>query len=110
MGSLLALTGTFEDLTSLVMFGSWIFYGLAVVSMMRLRVKEPQRPRPFRTWGYPAVPLLFIIGAAALAVSLWLARPIRSSIGLALILSGLLFYRSWRSESGEPSGEAEPGH
>lgn len=110
MGSLLALTGTFEDLTSLVMFGSWIFYGLAVVSMMRLRVKEPERPRPFRAWGYPAVPVIFVIGAAALAISLWLARPIRSSIGLALILSGLFFYRSWRSETIDSGGETGLAH
>jgi APA family basic amino acid/polyamine antiporter len=97
MGSLLAMTGTFEDLTSLVMFGSWIFYGLAVVSMMRMRVTEPNLPRPFRTWGYPVVPVLFIAGAWAIAASLWLARPVRCSIGLAVILSGLIFYRSWRT-------------
>ncbi len=97
MAGLMALSGTFEDLTSLVMFGSWIFYGLAVVSMLRMRRTEPNLPRPFRTWGYPAIPIIFIIGAAALAVSLWMARPVRSSIGLALILCGLFFYRSWRS-------------
>jgi APA family basic amino acid/polyamine antiporter len=105
MGSLLAMTGTFEDLTSLVMFGSWIFYGLAVVSMMRMRVTEPNLPRPFRTWGYPVVPVLFIAGAWAIAASLWLARPVRCSIGLAVILSGLIFYRSWRTNEApaEPS-------
>ena len=97
MGSLMAMTGTFEDLTSLVMFGSWIFYGLAVISMMRMRRSEPELPRPFRTWGYPVVPVLFVAGAWAIAASLWLARPVRCSIGLAVILSGLFFYRSWRN-------------
>jgi basic amino acid/polyamine antiporter, APA family len=97
MGSVMAMSGTFEDLTSLVMFGSWIFYGLAVVSMMRLRRTEPNLPRPFHTWGYPVVPVIFVAGAWAVAASLWLARPVRCSIGLALILSGLMFYRSWRS-------------
>lgn len=98
MGSLMAMTGTFEDLTSLVMFGSWIFYGLAVVSMMRMRRTEPNLPRPFRTWGYPVIPVLFIAGAWAVAASLWLARPVRCSIGLAVILFGLIFYRSWRMQ------------
>lgn len=97
VAGLMALTGTFEDLTSLVMFGSWIFYGLAVVSMLRMRHTEPKLPRPFRTWGYPVLPIVFILGAAALALSLWIARPVRSSAGLALILFGLVFYRSWRS-------------
>jgi len=97
MGSVMAMTGTFEDLTSLVMFGSWIFYGLAVVAMMRMRSTEPDLPRPFRTWGYPVVPILFVAGAWTVAASLWLARPVRCSIGLAVILSGLFFYRSWRT-------------
>lgn len=95
LGSLMALTGTFEDLTSLFIFATWIFYGLAVVSMMRLRRTEPEMPRPYRTWGYPVVPVLFVLGAIALTVSLWLARPVRSSIGLGLILAGLIFYRAW---------------
>lgn len=99
MASVMALTGTFEDLTSLVMFGSWIFYGVAVAAMIRMRITEPDMPRPFRTWGYPVVPLLFILGAWALAVSMWIDRPVRSSIGLILILSGLFFYRSWRSRA-----------
>jgi amino acid transporter len=109
MGSVMAMSGTFEDLTSLVMFGSWIFYGLAVVSMMRMRRTEPNLPRPFRTWGYPVVPVLFVAGAWAVAASLWLARPVRCSIGLAVILSGLIFYRSWRSRGPlDPSrGEGE---
>jgi len=96
VGSAMALTGTFEDLTSLVMFGSWIFYGLAVVAMMRMRRTEPDLPRPYRTWGYPVVPVVFVACAFTVSASLWMARPVRSSIGLVLILSGLIFYRYWR--------------
>src|SRR5216117_4576814 len=51
--SLMALTGTFEELTSLFIFASWIFYGLAVVSLLRLRKTEPNMPRPYRCPGYP---------------------------------------------------------
>ena len=98
MASVFALTGTFEDLTSLFIFAAWIFYGLAVVSMMRLRRTEPDLPRPYRCWGYPWVPVIFIAGATALTITLWLARPVRSSVGLALILSGLFFYRNWQKK------------
>ncbi len=94
--SLMALTGTFEELTSLFIFAAWIFYGAAVVAMFRMRRTEPNMPRPYRTWGYPWVPALFVIGAFALTVNLWLDRPVRSSLGLALILFGLIFYRRWR--------------
>jgi APA family basic amino acid/polyamine antiporter len=93
---LMALTGTFEELTSLFVFAAWIFYALSVVSMFRLRKIAPDLTRPYRTWGYPVVPALFVIGAFALTVNILIERPIRSSIGLALILSGLFFYRAWR--------------
>lgn len=95
LAALMALSGTFEELTSLFVFAAWIFYGLSVVAMFRLRYTEPNMPRPFRTWGYPVVPGLFVLGAFALTVNIWLERPLRSSIGLAIILSGLPFYRFW---------------
>ncbi|HWZ53193.1 MAG TPA: amino acid permease [Candidatus Acidoferrales bacterium] len=96
LASLMALTGTFEDLTSLFIFAGWIFYGLAVVAMLRLRRTEPNMPRPYRTWGYPVVPVVFVIGALALTISIWVQRPVRSSIGVALMFVGLIFYRHWQ--------------
>ena len=101
LACLLVLSGTFEDLTSLVMFGSWTFYGLAVLAMMRMRHTEPNMPRPYRTWGYPLVPIIFIVGAGSVAVGLWIARPVRSSIGMVLVIAGLLFYRMWEKRLGE---------
>jgi APA family basic amino acid/polyamine antiporter len=96
LASVLALTGTFEDLFSLFIFAQWIFYGLVVASVYGLRRREPDLPRPYRTWGYPWVPAVFIAGAFALTVGLWAARPVRSTIGLALILLGLVFYPRWQ--------------
>jgi APA family basic amino acid/polyamine antiporter len=98
ISSIFALTGTFEELTSLFLFATWIFYALAVAAMIRMRRTEPGLERPYRCWGYPWVPAAFLAGAAALTVTLWLARPIRSSIGLVLILSGLIFYQHWRKK------------
>jgi APA family basic amino acid/polyamine antiporter len=102
---LMALTGTFEELTSLFVFAAWIFYALSVVSMFRLRKTAPELPRPYRTWGYPVVPALFVIGAFALTVNILIERPVRSSIGLALILSGLVFYRAWRDRDRPAVGD-----
>ena len=92
---LMVLTGQFEDLFSLFIFAQWIFYALAVGSVYGSRRKEPDLPRPYRTWGYPAVPGIFVAGAFALTVNLWRERPGRSTIGLLLILAGLPFYRYW---------------
>jgi APA family basic amino acid/polyamine antiporter len=71
--------------------------------MIRLRRTEPELARPYRCWGYPWVPAAYVAGAAALTVMLWLARPVRSSIGLVLILSGLIFYRHWQRKLSAPS-------
>lgn len=99
IASVMALTGTFEDLTSLVMFGSWTFYALVVLAMIRMRKKYPAMPRPYRAWGYPVTAILFIGGAFALALSLWIARPLRSTIGFLLVVGGLIFYWYWTRTS-----------
>jgi APA family basic amino acid/polyamine antiporter len=91
----MALSGTFEELTNLFIFAGWIFYGFAVVALFRLRKLEPNLERPYRCWGYPWVPGLFVLGAVVLTINLWLVRPGRSTIGLVLILAGLPFYRYW---------------
>ena len=104
LASLMSLTGTFEDLTSLFIFSTWIFYGLAVCALIRLRRTQPQMPRPYKTWGYPFVPVVFAAGALALTVAVWIERPVRSSIGLGLILLGLPFYAYWRRRSLKPEG------
>ena len=96
LASVMALTGTFEELTNLFIFAGWIFYGLAVVALFRLRKTEPDLPRPYRCWGYPWVPGLFVIGALALTVNLWLDRPGRSTVGLLLILAGIPLYLYWQ--------------
>jgi basic amino acid/polyamine antiporter, APA family len=95
LASLMALTGTFEELTNLFIFAAWIFYAFAVLAMFRMRKTEPDLPRPYRCWGYPWVPGIFVAGALALTFNIWLERPGRSSIGLLLILAGLPFYRRW---------------
>jgi basic amino acid/polyamine antiporter, APA family len=95
LASVMALSGTFEELTNLFIFAGWIFYGLAVVALFRLRKAEPELARPYRCWGYPWIPGLFVLGALALTVNLWFARPGRSTIGLLLILAGLPFYKHW---------------
>jgi len=96
LACLMVLTGQFEDLFSLFIFAQWIFYALAVASVFGSRRKEPDLPRPYRAWGYPALPAIFVAGALALTVNLWLERPGRSSIGLLLILAGLPFYKDWQ--------------
>ena len=89
---LVLFIGGFSQLFTYVIFGGWIFYGLAVASVMALRRKEPRLERPFRVPGYPAVPLLFVIGAGALVANTLATSPRESSIGLAFIALGIPLY------------------
>jgi APA family basic amino acid/polyamine antiporter len=93
---ILVLTGTYQDLYSFAMFAYWTFYALTALALIRLRRTEPELLRPYRAWGYPWTPIVFSISAFAISINLWLVRPVRSSIGLVVILLGLPFFYYWR--------------
>jgi APA family basic amino acid/polyamine antiporter len=96
IAALLALSGTYEELYSLFVFAVWIFFALTAMALLRLRIIEPKLSRPYHAWGYPLTPLIFLIAAIALTVNLWVVRPVRSSLGLLVILSGIPFFYRWR--------------
>lgn len=97
IAALLALTGTYEELYSLFVFAVWIFFALNAIALLRLRKKEPGLSRPYRAWGYPWTPLVFLLAAIALTGNLWMLRPVRSSLGLVVILAGIPFFYRWRN-------------
>lgn len=94
--SLLVLSGKYEELYNFVIFGSWILYAMACASVFVLRRKRPDLPRPYRTFGYPVVPFLFLVGAAVLELTTLWDNPAQSIEGIVLILIGLPFYFYWR--------------
>ena len=93
--SILVLTGRYDQLLTLVIFPSWILYGMSTASVFVLRWKQPQRARPYRTWGYPVVPVLFVFVAGVLIYFTLKNSPRESLIGIVLIAAGLPFYRHW---------------
>ena len=97
IAALLALTGTYEELYSLFVFAVWIFFALNAIALLRLRKKEPGLSRPYRAWGYPWTSLVFLLAAIALTGNLWMLRPVRSSLGLVVILAGIPFFYRWRN-------------
>jgi APA family basic amino acid/polyamine antiporter len=96
LAALLALSGTYEELYSLFVFAVWIFFALTAIALFRLRRKEPQLSRPYRAWGHPWTTFIFLAAAVALTANLWMVRPVRSSLGLAVILAGIPFFYRWR--------------
>lgn len=94
--SVLVLSGKYDDLYNYVIFGSVILYAMATAAVIVLRVKQPDLPRPYRTLGYPLIPVIFVLGIACLLVSTLVKRPIESLVGLGLISLGLPFYFYWK--------------
>lgn len=99
VGAVLALTGTYEELYSLFVFAVWIFFALNAIAVLRLRVKQPSLNRPYHAWGYPATPIIFLVAAIALTFNLWMVRPVRSTLGLVVILAGIPFFYHWRKST-----------
>jgi basic amino acid/polyamine antiporter, APA family len=97
--ALLAFSGTYEQLFTYVMFASVLFSLAAGMALFRLRIKMPDHPRPYRTWGYPLVPILFVAGSLAFVVNTLLERPLESLAGLGLLLLGLPAYWYWHRQT-----------
>ena len=95
--SVLAISGTFDQLTDCLLFASWIFYGLVTSSVFVLRRTMPDAPRPYKTVGYPLVPLVFVLVSAWLIVNTLIEKRVESVTGLVLILIGLPVYFYFRN-------------
>jgi basic amino acid/polyamine antiporter, APA family len=93
--SVIVLSGRFDQLFTLVIFPSWILYGMAAASVLVLRYKRPELARPYRTLGYPVVPVVFVLVAALLLGFTLKNSPRESGLGLILIAAGIPFYRKW---------------
>jgi basic amino acid/polyamine antiporter, APA family len=94
---LLVLSGKYDDLFNLVIFASWILYGMTAAAVIVLRRKEPNLARPYRTLGYPLVPVLFLLGAGILLISTFFDRKRESLMGIGLMLLGLPFCFYWKN-------------
>jgi APA family basic amino acid/polyamine antiporter len=111
--SLLAVSGSYDQLTDCLLLASWIFYGLTTSAVFVLRRRRPDAARPYRTLGYPFVPALFLLVSGWLVVNTLATRPLESAIGIALIAAGLPIY-AWfrfakrRGEPRPPSADARP--
>ena len=96
---LILFIGTFERLFTYVIFGQWIFFGLTVAAVIILRKKRPDLPRPYKTWGYPITPIIFILAALYISINSLISQFWNAMAGLGIILLGLPFYFYWKRKS-----------
>jgi basic amino acid/polyamine antiporter, APA family len=106
--SLLAISGTYDQLTDCVVFASWIFYALVTTSVFALRRKMPNVERPYQTLAYPLLPVVFVLVAVWLVWNTIHTRPLESTVGLGLIAAGLPLYFYFRKSRGKtaPRGDS----
>jgi APA family basic amino acid/polyamine antiporter len=96
IASILTAFGTYDQLFTYVVFAQFVFYALSASAVIRLRYKAPQVARPYRTWGYPVTPIVFIAFAIWLVYNTIVETPRDSAIGAGIILLGLPGYYYWR--------------
>ena len=108
--AILAISGTFEQLLTYVVFAGWIFYGLGALSIFASRRRQPGAVRPFRTPGYPITPILFVASAAALVLNTMREQPTRALIGLAAVAIGTPAFYVWRALSRRAAIRVAPVH
>ena len=98
LACLLTLSGTYDQLFTYVVFASWVFYAMSCGAVIILRKTAPELPRPYKTWGYPVVPLVFIHFALILVTYTIAEDPVASGIGAGIILLGIPAYFYWRTK------------
>jgi len=89
---ILVLSGTFDQLTDMIIFAVFIYYGATALGVFILRKKMPNAPRPYKVWGYPIVPAIVVLFSAVLFFNTIYARPREAAIGMALMLVGVPIY------------------
>lgn len=94
----LVLSGSFDQLTDMLIFAAFFFYGATALGVFVLRVREPDAPRPYKVWGYPLIPALFVIFCITLIIITLFTHTREAGIGLALMLTGLPFYFYWNKK------------
>jgi APA family basic amino acid/polyamine antiporter len=97
--AVLALSGTFEQLLTYVVFAGWIFYGLGALAVFPLRKRVAAADRPYSTPGYPVTPLLFAASAALLVLNTLRERPTQALAGLGVVILGTPAFYLWRARS-----------
>lgn len=97
---LLALAGSYDKLTDWAIFCLWLFYGLNAVGLFVLRRKLPDVERPYRVWGYPVVPALFLATTAWLLINTLVTAPFQAFSGIAVMILGLPLYWYWSRKAG----------
>jgi basic amino acid/polyamine antiporter, APA family len=99
----LCISGTYSQLLDYIIFAELVFYVLTIVGLFVLRVKQPDTPRPYKAWGYPVLPAIYIVMAAWICIVLLRYKPQYTWPGLVLVLLGIPVYLFWSRRTVKPA-------
>jgi APA family basic amino acid/polyamine antiporter len=103
----LIFSGSYGELLDYIIFAALLFYILTVAAVFVLRFTKPDAPRPYRAWGYPVLPALYILLCSVIMLSLLVVKPVYSWPSFLIVLTGIPVYFLWRAVN--PSGESASG-
>jgi APA family basic amino acid/polyamine antiporter len=104
--SLLCFSGTYSDLLDYVIFAVLVFYVLTTVGIFVLRKKKPDAPRPYKAFGYPILPGIYVLVASAICIDLLIFKPRYTWPGVAIVLLGIPVYYLWKKLAGKTTGNS----
>ena len=96
LGVVYVLFNDFQELANKFILGIWPFYAMAVAAVFILRKRRPEMERPYRAWGYPVVPALFLVASVAMVLNALWTDPVNTGITFGVILAGVPAYGLWR--------------
>lgn len=97
---LLVGLGQYEQLFTYTIFAAWVFYALTAFAVISLRRTQPDLPRPYRVFGYPFTPIIFVVASAWFIVNTLLTKPLEAGIGCLIVAVGVPVYLFWRRAPG----------
>jgi APA family basic amino acid/polyamine antiporter len=109
VASLMLLTRSFEAVLEFIQFALLFCSFFAVLGVIKLRITHPELPRPYRAWGYPITPLVFLLVTGFMMYYLLTTEPLRSVLSIAIMISGLLIYAVFLKQTGKASAIAPSG-
>ena len=110
VASLMLFTRSFEAVLDFIQFALLFCSFFTVLGVIKLRITQPDLPRPYRAWGYPVTPVVFLLVTLFMMYYLVVERPLQSFLGVLIMVSGLLIYAMFRKRDTAGSATSSPGH
>jgi basic amino acid/polyamine antiporter, APA family len=108
VATLMMLTRSFEAVLDFIQFSLLFCSFFTVLGVIKLRITDPELPRPYRTWGYPFTPLVFLLVTGFMMYYLLTERPLQALLGMLIMISGLLIYGIFHRRAGPDAAPASP--